>query len=339
MITSDQAIGRILSRLNTVESRINTLATRQFPLRWNATQVAVGSSVFLGDVKFQVYDSTVLPATQGAYRDLSAATQQLDANTVQLRTRSYRTANATGSQYAALVLQRMTDATEQAFVSFYGDNIGINTVDPSITLGVGDATTGFKWLSTGSMQAYSAGAVAFAWDTATFTAYKRISVVPTSASIALFVRGDTSASGRYAAMFRNSDDTNLMYLSNNGYCYAISAWNTSDRRAKRAIQPVVDTTDIVKRLKTYRYQVTTTGHTEYGFMADELADPNGANLPELVQPASHCVHCQKFADDHDDADHAFSAALTVNNTAFIPLLTNALQRILKRVERLEQRKS
>jgi hypothetical protein len=61
----------------------------------------------------------------------------LTSNSVGLKTQLYRTSAGATWSTAAIVLQRQTDATPQAFLSMFGDNIGVGDYTPAQRLTVG----------------------------------------------------------------------------------------------------------------------------------------------------------------------------------------------------------
>lgn len=61
-------------------------------------------------------------------------------NGVGLRTRLYRTSGGSDWTTAALLLMRITDSTEQAYISLFGSNVGIGTATPDVALDINGFT-------------------------------------------------------------------------------------------------------------------------------------------------------------------------------------------------------
>lgn len=331
------AVERILGRLSKLEDKVNRGVATETPIYWDGTNVAVGRLV--NDAKFQVYDSTPLPAVTNSFRHI-ASIGGSTTNHVALKVTLYRTSNALGWANAELILQRWTDVTGQAYLSFNGSNIGVNTIASGFTLAIGDSDTGFHWVQDGLMRAYANNVPVFSWNGTTMEIHKNLIIGPFGtlgdAAYKLYIVGNTSLAGDYAAVIRNYAGANLMYLENNGTSFVNQAWTLSDKRGKRNIKPLSHGLATIRKLKTYSYNIAENGMPDLGFMADEVADPNGANIPELTRFASHCIHCNRFQAEHTgEEDHTFDPVLSMNREAIIPIIVNALQELAEQVDAMK----
>lgn len=138
----------------------------------------------------------------------------------------------------------------------------------------------------------------------------------------LLVLGVDQSSSNGPAAFRNSANSNVMYLLNNGATWAASAWVYSDGRAKRGIRDTDRGLEHVKQLKPKRYtkflDETTGGLEEQGFIAQELQ----AIMPELV------MECEPREGE---------TGLAVNYNGVVAVLVRAIQELTAKVEALEKK--
>jgi hypothetical protein len=148
------------------------------------------------------------------------------------------------------------------------------------------------------------------------------------------VQGVDASTGSYAFVARNSTPANLMYLRNDGQTWANQAWTISDRRAKKNITSSPYGLAQLRAALPHKYKLKLNDSDQLGFMADELQ----AVFPELVTPASHCITCEKFLEEHENADHAFDPTLSVNYTGLIAVLWRAVQELDTQVQALDKGK-
>ncbi len=86
--------------------------------------------------------ATTLDVLQGQLGTAAGNTLEISrqhgytGNDVQLRTQLYRIANGSDWSTAALLLSRVTDVTDQAYISLFGSNVGIGTASPGAKLEV-----------------------------------------------------------------------------------------------------------------------------------------------------------------------------------------------------------
>jgi hypothetical protein len=84
-----------------------------------------------------VRKTTQLGTTAGNTLDVAGFDSTKLTNTVLLKIQKYRTANGNDGTTEAIKLIRLTDTTEQAYISFFGNNIGIGIINPSYLLQLG----------------------------------------------------------------------------------------------------------------------------------------------------------------------------------------------------------
>jgi len=91
----------------------------------------------VGNTPLFVRKRTQLGITAHSFLDISSFDSTPLNNTVSLMIQKYRTANGNDWQTEAIRLMRRTDTTDQAYISFFGNNIGVGVINPGYTLDVG----------------------------------------------------------------------------------------------------------------------------------------------------------------------------------------------------------
>lgn len=127
----------------------------------------------------------------------------------------------------------------------------------------------------------------------------------------LVLGADNGATNGVAA-FRNSSNTNLMFVRNDGYLYANRAWDTSsDARLKYGTRPLAHGLDAVLALEPSWYRRKMGDSIEYGFIAQEVREV----LPELVTENEEGL-------------------LSMNYNGIIPVLVNAVKTLAAQIKEL-----
>ncbi len=113
-----------------------------------------------------------------------------------------------------------------------------------------------------------------------------------SDNIKLYIEGQGNSSSDYAFFCENSDNTNLLYVRDDGYMYAQNAWNTSDRRRKENISYITD--DIlpkIENLKFAKFDMIGALKNCYGFIAQDVETLfpdciDDTKMPDVLYKAS-----------------------------------------------------
>ena len=112
------------------------------------------------------------------------------------------------------------------------------------------------------------------------------------ASTRLWVDSVGNTSSTNACVLRNSDDANLMYVSDNGYTWAYQAWATSDRRKKKNISYVTeDILPKIENLKLAKFDMKDTALENcYGFIAQEVEELFPDCIDDTKMPGSDILY-------------------------------------------------
>lgn len=155
------------------------------------------------------------------------------------------------------------------------------------------------------------------------------------ATTKLRIVGLTSANTSVALYVLNNGSTALMYVQDDGVLWANRAWVVSDRRAKTNITSSTLGIAEIRKLKPRKYDLTLVPQSnQLGFLSDEVIDW----IPESIMPSKICALCGRMdGEDHQGATHAFSAAMSMDYAAIIPVLVRAVQELDVEVTKLKNK--
>ena len=108
-----------------------------FVLNVDTTNISIGIGTFSSEYALAVRKTDQLGTNAGSVLNISYFDSGSLNNNVSLRIQKYRTANGNNWQTEAIRIMRVTDVTEQAYISFFGNNIGIGIINPSYLLQLG----------------------------------------------------------------------------------------------------------------------------------------------------------------------------------------------------------
>ena len=108
-----------------------------FVLNVDTTNISFGIGAISSEYALAVRKTAQLGTNAGSVLNISFFDSTPLNNNVFLRIQKYRTANGNNWQTEAIRIMRVTDLTEQAYISFFGNNIGIGIINPSYLLQLG----------------------------------------------------------------------------------------------------------------------------------------------------------------------------------------------------------
>jgi hypothetical protein len=105
-------------------------------LNIDTTNISIGIGASSTAVAFYARKVAQLGTTAGSTLDISYFDSKPQGNTISLIIQKYRTANGSDWTTEAVRLMRRTDTTDQAYISFFGNNIGVGIINPGYLLDV-----------------------------------------------------------------------------------------------------------------------------------------------------------------------------------------------------------
>ena len=139
-------------------------------------------------------------------------------------------------------------------------------------------------------------------------------------SARLFSKGVDATSSNNAFICQNSNASNLMYIRNDGLCWAYQAWTISDARVKENVRAIPYGLAHILQLRPTMFDMIGGHKDQLGFIAQEVQRV----VPELVM------------EEEYNEELVPNPMLAVHPSSIIPILVRSVQELSALVKELQE---